>query len=196
MGGDLLVAQIGEVAQFDDLAARPAQLIQGLTDQRAVFGLDHGQVRARGVAGRINGQAGLGILGVQGKRDLPAAALGRAQALAVVVGLVGGDAKEPGLELAVALEGAQTFDDGQKGFLADFLHIFAVEIRRELEDETPRRRVVQIKKLVPSLRLAATATGQQLGFRTHFSVNLVQETALGQSLLNHGRHDGNAAADA
>src|SRR5208282_6523352 len=92
---------------------------------------------------------------------LPAAALGGNSFFAEVARLVGGDAEEPGLEPAVAVEGIEVFDYGQENFLADFLGVFAGEIGRELENEAARGRVMKVEQLIPRFRFAATAARYQ-----------------------------------
>ena len=77
--------------------------------------------------------------------------------LPVITRLVRSNAENPGLKLAVALERTEVFDDGKKHFLADFLGILARQIMSQLENETPGRRVVQVKKFVPGFRLALAA---------------------------------------
>ena len=67
----------------------------------------------------------LGVLGLERNGSLAAAAFGRVLALAVIARLVGGDAEEPGLKLAPAVEGIEVPDDGQEDFLANLLHVFA-----------------------------------------------------------------------
>src|SRR5262249_39380473 len=88
-----------------------------------------------------------------------------ALALSMVACLVGGNAEQPGLELALALKRADVFDDGEENFLANLLRVFPGEIGSELENEASRRGVVPIKQLIPGTRLAAPAARQQLSFR-------------------------------
>jgi hypothetical protein len=65
------------------------------------------------------------------------------------------------------LEGIQVADDAEENFLTNFFHIFAGEIRGELEDETPCRRVVAIKQLVPRSSFTPATAGQELRFGFH-----------------------------
>src|SRR5207247_8195482 len=109
----------------------------------------------------------LRIFSLQRDRRLPAATLGRVAALAIVARFVGGDAEQPRLKLALAVERLEVANDGQKNFLADFLGIFACKIRRQLENDTPGGRVVPIEQFVPRFSLAAATTRQQFSFRAH-----------------------------
>ena len=79
----------------------------------------------RSRAGRVNGQAALGVLGLEGNRELAAAAFGGVLALTVIARFVGGDAEEPGLKLALAVEGIEVLDDGKECVLANLLGILA-----------------------------------------------------------------------
>ena len=76
---------------------------------------------------------------------MSAAALGGNPFFTIITRLVGRDAKKPGLEPAFAEEGVEVFDDRQECLLADFLGVLAGEIGCKLENETPRRRVMEIK---------------------------------------------------
>ena len=76
---------------------------------------------------------------------MSAAALGGNPFFTIIARLVGGYAKKPGLEPAFAVEGVEIFDDRQENLLANFLGVLADEIGRKLENETPRRRVMEIK---------------------------------------------------
>ena len=122
---NLVIAQIAEIAQFDDFAARLAELVEGLVHQGGLFGTHEREVRRRGVAGRVEGQAGLGVFGLERNGGLAAAAFGRVLALAIIVRLVRGDAEQPGLKLAPAMEGIEVADDGQEDFLANLLDVLA-----------------------------------------------------------------------
>ena len=95
---------------------------------------------------------------------LAAAAFGRVLALAVIPRLVGGDAEEPGLKLAAAVEGIEVPDDGQEDFLANLLDVLAREIVPELKDKAPRRRVMPVEQLVPGPRLTTAAARKQVSF--------------------------------
>ena len=131
-------------------------------------------IRPGRVGRRVGREAGFRVFGLQRNGRLSAAALGGDPFFAVIARLVRGDAEKPGLEPAFAVEGIEVFDDGQKDFLANFLGIFAGEIGRELENETPRRRVMQIEQFVPRFRFAATAARQQCRFRVHAVSTLFQ----------------------
>ena len=96
--------------------------------------------------------------------DLAAAAFGGMEALAVIAGFVGGDAEQPGLKLAAAVEGLEVPDDGEEDFLANLLDVLAGEIVPELEDKAPGGGVMQVEQFVPGPRLAAAAAGDQIGF--------------------------------
>ena len=85
-------------------------------------------------------------------------------ALAVIARLVGGDAEQPGLKLAAAVEGIEVPDDGQEDFLANLLHVLAREIVPKLKDKAPRRRVMPVEQLVPGLRFTPAAARKQLSF--------------------------------
>ena len=65
------------------------------------------------------------------------------------------------------LESGDGFDDGEKNLLADFVRILARKLRRELKNETPRRRVVFVEKRFPRFCVAPLATGDQLCFIRH-----------------------------
>ena len=129
---------------------------------------------------RIGCQAGLGIFGLERNGCLPAAAFGRDPFLAEVARLVRGDAEQPRLELAFTLEGIKVFDDGQKSFLADLLAVFAGKIRRKLEDEPPRRCVMQVEEFIPRPGVAATAARQQFGFGAPCGRNLFEARSFEQ----------------
>ena len=115
-------------------------------------------------AGRVEGQAGLGVFGLERNGRLAAAAFGRVLALAVIARLVGGDAEQPGLKLALAVKGIEVPDDGQEDLLANLLRVLAREIVPKLKDEAPRRRVMPVEQLVPRLRLTPAAARKQVCF--------------------------------
>src|ERR1017187_10498713 len=119
---DLVIAQIAEIPHFDDSAARFDKLVEGLVDQRDLLDVHQGDVGRGNGAGRVDGQAALGVFGLKRNRGLAAAALGSLPPLAVIPGFVGGDAEEPGLKLAPAVEGIEVPDDGQEDFLANLLN--------------------------------------------------------------------------
>src|SRR5260370_35443139 len=112
----------------------------------------------------MEGEAVLRVVILEGQRREAAPPFGRVLALAVVTRLVGRDAKEPGLELALALEILKALDHRQKDLLANLLGIFPREVVAELEDESSRRRIMKVEQLLPRLRLALAAAGQQPGF--------------------------------
>ena len=159
---DFLVTQAAEIAQFNDLAARLAQLIESLPKQGVLFRSDERGIGRRFAAGRVEAQPGVGVFSVQGNQGLAAAPFGRPVALAIIPGFIGGNAKEPGLELAFALKRMQMLDDGKKGFLADFLSILTRSIMSKLKDESRGGGVVPIKQLVPGRRVTQAALRQQL----------------------------------
>src|SRR5205807_6598145 len=94
---------------------------------------------------------------------LASAPFDRVLPLAIIARPIGSDTKQPRLELRIALEGMQTFDDCQKHFLTHLFDIFPREIGRELKDKSPCCRVVLIEQLVPGLSLAFAAALQQFG---------------------------------
>src|SRR5262245_35724068 len=85
------------------------------------------------------------------------------QALPVIARLIRGDAKEPGLKLALALEGFDILDDREKNFLANLLHIFPSEIASELKNKSPRGGIMPIEELVPGGGISPPATREQFG---------------------------------
>ena len=124
---------------------------------------------------RINSETGSGrslgrsiqpvpliILQLQRNRQLPAATLGGHLFDAVVVALVGGDAEDPRPQRTAAAEGVQVFHHRQERLLANLLRVLVVEIRGELKNEPPHRRVVLLEQGVPS-RLIATSVALNQG---------------------------------
>ena len=142
---DLLVAQVAEVAQLDDFPAGFLDLLDSPLDERSLLRVDQHIVGPQSCAGRVNGQPGLRILGLQGNRILSAATFGGAPVLPVIAGFVGGDAEQPGLEAALPVKGIKMLDDRQECLLGNLLRILAREIVPELEDEPSRRRIVQVE---------------------------------------------------
>src|SRR5262249_27775006 len=140
--GDFFVAEVGEIAQLDHFLARPAELLQRFANQFDVLGVQQYQVRSRQRARGVERQAVFRILGLQRNRDLPTTTFGGVLLLAIVMRFVRGDAEQPGLKARVALKRSETLDDGQKSFLANLLDVLAREVRRKLENETSRGRVV------------------------------------------------------
>ena len=88
---------------------------------------------------------------------MPAAAFGRVLPLAVIARPVERDPEKPGLKLAVSLERMEAFDDRQKHFLADLLHIFAGEVEAQLKDKAPGGGVMPVEEFIPRLRLTPAA---------------------------------------
>ena len=162
---NFLVAEIAEVAEFDDFATGFAQLFERLVEEGHALGVHKREVRRRGVGGGIHDRT-VGVVDrMQRHGNMPAAAFGGRAPLTVVARLVGGDAEYPGLELAVALEGGKTFYDGKKNFLGDFLDVFAGKIVRQLEDEAPGGGIVPVEQFVPGAGIACAAAAEQAGFR-------------------------------
>ena len=85
------------------------------------------------------------IFGLEGDRGLAAPAFCGMLAFTVIACLVGRDAEEPRLELALPMKCIQVSDDGQEHLLADLLGILAREVVPELEDEPPRSRIVSVE---------------------------------------------------
>jgi hypothetical protein len=162
---DFLVAKVAEVAEFDDFAARFAKLFERPVEEGHALGVHEGEVRRGGVCGRINDGAIGTVHGMQGDGDVSAAAFGGGAALAVIAGLVGGDAEDPGLKLAATMEGGQVFDDGKKDFLGDFLDVFPGEIVGQLKDEPAGGGVMKAEQFIPGVRFACAAAADQAGFR-------------------------------
>jgi hypothetical protein len=100
--------------------------------------------RGRG-AGRIEGQTGGGVLGLQGKRDVPPATLRRMLTFPKIACFIGSDPKKPGLKLAPALKGIDVPNHVEKRLLADLFRILLCKIVPELENEPPHRRVMEIE---------------------------------------------------
>ena len=98
-----------------------------------------------------------------------AGAIGGLLAFPVIARLVGGDAEDPRLHPAAAVKRRDILNDSQKSLLANLLHVFAREGRRQLEDEPGRRRVMKVEKRVPGPVFSLPATGDQwrFGIRTH-----------------------------
>src|SRR4051812_19605725 len=95
---------------------------------------------------------------------MPTAALRGLLAFAIILCLIGSDPKQPGLELAIAVEGFDIFYDGKESFLADLLRVLTGEGIIQLENETPGSGIVQAKELVPRGRFSAPAAGKQICF--------------------------------
>src|SRR6185295_14493769 len=93
---------------------------------------------------------------------------------------VGGDFKQPGLKLAVALEGVETSYDCQEDFLGNFFDVLDGEIIAELINEAPRGCIMPVEKLIPGPCLAFETLGQQICFRfgTHWYEFMVREMVL------------------
>src|SRR5258706_2005226 len=166
---DFVVAQIAEIAQLDDFPAGFAKLVEGLLHQSSLFSA-HQHSGGPGRGGRwINRQTALRVLGLKGDGRLAAAPFGRLAPLAVVAGFVGGDAKQPGLKLALTVKGIEVLDDGKEHLLAQFFPVFARQVVSELEYETPRRSVMLVKQFIPGRRFPPAAAREQPGFsfRTH-----------------------------
>src|SRR5690349_914948 len=81
--------------------------------------------------------------------------------------LVGRHAKEPCLELAIALKGLQAFDHRQECFLANLLYILRSEGRANLKDKAPGGAVMCVEEFIPCVCFAAQAACEQLGFGAH-----------------------------
>jgi len=162
---DFLVAKVAEVTEFDDFAAGFAELFERLVEEGHALGIHEGKIRRGGVGGRIDDGAVSVIDGMQGNGDVAAAAFGGGAALAVIARLVGGDAEDPGLKLAAAVEGGQVFDDGKKDFLGDFLDVFTGKIVRQLEDEPSGGGIMAVEQFIPGVRFACAAAADQAGFR-------------------------------
>ena len=142
---DFVIAQIGEITQFNDLAAGRIQLIEGAMQLRDLFGGHELGIRTGRGGWRIEREAVLGVFGIERKGGLAATAFGGGTALAVIAGFVCGDAKEPGLKLAAAMKGIEILDNGQENFLADFLGIFPREIRCKLENESGGGGIMEVE---------------------------------------------------
>jgi len=159
---EVLVAEVAEIAELDDFAAGFAQLIEGLMQEGDAFGVHQDRVGAGRNGGRVDGRCVVRFVGLERDGGLAAAALEGLTVLAVIVGLVCGDAEDPGLKLAVALEGIEVLDDGQEDLLADFLRVLPGEIGPQLKNEPADRRVMPVKQFVPGLGITLAAASDQL----------------------------------
>ena len=115
---DFVVAKVAKVTQLDDFAAGFAEFLQGTPEQGHLFGTDCEVVRPRCRGRRVNGRTVVVGSRVQGDRGPAAAAFDGLAALAVIAGLVGGDAKDPGLEPAVSLKRVEISYGRQEHVLA------------------------------------------------------------------------------
>jgi len=117
------VAQASAV--FVPLLQLKSQLFLGAMALLGAFGAQQQHVRRRQIAGDLHRQAVLVVFLLQRDHGLAAAALGRLLAFVVIARLVGGDAENPRLQPAAALERADILDDSQECILTNLLHVFA-----------------------------------------------------------------------
>lgn len=185
---DFVIAQVTKIAQFNDFAAGFIQQVEGAMDLNDLLCGDQLSIRAGSGRRQIEGKTVLRILGIQGKRDLPAAAFGRITAFAIIASFIGGDAEEPGLKLAAALKSLDVLDNGEKNLLANLLGIFTREIVGELENESGSGGVMEIEQFVPGRSVAATAATKQFGFavRAH-SVGSLFNTGAFEQIWMEGK---------
>src|SRR5690242_5661998 len=101
---DFVIAQIGEITQFDDFATGGIQSVESAMDLRDLFGGHEWGVGTGGGGWRVEREAVFGVFGVERNGSLAAAAFRGVTAFAVIAGFVCGDAKEPGLKLATAVK--------------------------------------------------------------------------------------------
>src|SRR5882762_6707926 len=101
---DFVVTQIGEVTQFNDLAAGRIQLVQRAMNLSDLLGGHELGVWTGGGRGGIQREAVLRFFGIERNGGLAAAAFGGIAAFAIIPRFICGDSEKPGLKLAAALK--------------------------------------------------------------------------------------------
>src|SRR5207249_12284411 len=76
---------------------------------------------------------------------------------------VRGHAQQPRLKRTLPLKWCQVSHHREKGLLANLFRVFVIDIGRQEENETRRDWIIFIEQRIPSIRLAATATSNQIG---------------------------------